>query len=122
MDKLKEFLQWNIDNPHNVSFKNIVGYEDREDTLKSMIQMIYMLERKFPILSTGVDIPWIIMELHNKQAWANHGQSLERLAERGGLGWGEALAVLEDRKYKYVDEDAARIQVLEIVADFYRQN
>lgn len=122
MDKLKEFLQWNIDNPHNISFKNIVGYEDREDTLKSMIRMIYMLERKFPILSTGVDIPWLIMELHNKQAWANHGQSLERLAKRGGLGWGEALAVLEDRKYKYVDEDAARIQVLEIVADFYRQN
>lgn len=122
MDKLKEFLQWNIDNPHNISFKNIVGYEDREDTLKSMIRMIYMLERKFPILSTSVDIPWIIMELHNKQAWANHGQSLERLAERGGLGWGEALAVLEDRKYKYVDEDAARIKVLEIVADFYRQN
>ena len=33
MDKLKEFLQWNIDHPHNVSFKNIVRYEDRGDTL-----------------------------------------------------------------------------------------
>lgn len=122
MDKLKEFLQWNIDNPRNVSFKNIVGYEDREDTLKSMIRMIYMLERKFPILGGGMDIPWIIVELHDKQVRANHGQSLERIAERGGLGWGEALAVLEDRKYKYIDEDAARIQVLEIVADFYRLN
>ncbi len=122
MDKLKEFLQWNIDNPRNVSFKNIVGYEDRKDTLKSMIRMIYILERKFPILGAGMDIPWIIVELHDKQVRANHGQSLERIAERGGLGWGEALAVLEDRKYKYIDEDAARIQVLEIVADFYRLN
>ena len=84
--------------------------------------MIYILERKFPILGAGMDIPWIIVELHDKQVRANHGQSLERIAERGGLGWGEALAVLEDRKYKYIDEDAARIQVLEIVADFYRLN
>lgn len=122
MDRLKEFLQWNIDHPHNVSFKNIVGYEDREDTLKAMIRMVYMLERKFPILNAGMDIPWIIMEPHNKQAWMNHGQDLERLAERGGLGWSEALAVLEDRKYKYIDEDVARTRVLEIVADFYRLN
>lgn len=122
MEKLKEFLQWNIDHPHNVSFKNIVRYEDRGDTLKSMARMIYMLECKFPILNAGVDIPWAIIELHNKQAWANHGQSLERLAERGGLGWGEALAVLEDRKYKYIDEGVARKQVLEIIANFYKLN
>lgn len=122
MDRLKEFLQWNIDHPHNVSFKNIVGYEDREDTLKSMVRMIYMIERKFPILSDGVDIPWTIMELHNKQAWENHGQSLEQLAKRGGLCWSEALAVLEDRKYKHIDEGVARTQVLKIIADFYRLN
>lgn len=44
MDRLKEFLQWNIDNPHNVSFKCVVGYEDREDTLKAMQDTIYKID------------------------------------------------------------------------------
>lgn len=38
--------------------------------------------------------------LHEDQAQKNHGQSLERLAQRGGLSPTEALAIAERREYK----------------------
>lgn len=34
MNRLKEFLDWHCENPHNVNFKMIVGKEDREETLR----------------------------------------------------------------------------------------
>ena len=38
-----------------------------------------------------------MIQSHESQAERNHGQSLERLADRGGLGCYEAICVLEDR-------------------------
>ena len=38
---------------------------------------------------------------HEAQAQHNHKQSLERLAQRGGLSPDEALAVIENRKYDF---------------------
>lgn len=46
-----------------------------------------------------VCIPWALLAPHEKQAQANHSQTLTRLAERGGLSPCEALAVLDDRPY-----------------------
>ncbi len=61
------------------------------------------LTRRFPIQG-GPSIPWWIIAPHEKQALRNHGgQTLERLAERGGLGPSEALAVLEDREFPWGD-------------------
>lgn len=40
MDRSKEFIQYQIENPHNVSFKSLVGYEDREDTIKGFKRML----------------------------------------------------------------------------------
>ena len=34
MDLSREFIQYQIDNPHNLAFKNMVSYEDREDTIE----------------------------------------------------------------------------------------
>lgn len=48
MDKSKEFIQYQIDNPHNVAFKNLIGYEDREDTIKG-----------FEALLNGTSEGWI---------------------------------------------------------------
>ena len=42
-------------------------------------------------------IPWEMIKSHEKQARANHGQSLKKLAERGGLCVTEAVAILNDR-------------------------
>ena len=78
------------------------------------------MENKFPILGSKPKeyIPLDIIKLHENQAIRNHSQTLERLAERGGLGWIEALCVLEDREYDFhtkLTEDIARIKVLEII-------
>lgn len=60
--------------------------------------------RTFPIMKTGVGghgtIPWDFIAPHEQQAQKNHRQSLERLAERGGLSWCEALAVVTDKDWK----------------------
>ena len=55
-------------------------------------------ERLFPIMD-GPAIPWSAIAPYESRAKKNHGQSLQRLAERGGLSCGEALAVLEDRPW-----------------------
>lgn len=41
------------------------------------------------------EIPWAMIAPHEAQAQSNHGQTLERLAQRGGLGVSEALDILE---------------------------
>lgn len=42
-------------------------------------------------------LPWAMVEEHSKQCLSNHGQTVARLAERGGLDPWEAVCVLEDR-------------------------
>jgi len=54
-----------------------------------------------------VAIPWAMIAPHEAQAQKNHAQSLERLAERGGLTTYEALAVLEGRSWPQRPADHA---------------
>lgn len=78
--------------------------------------------RKYPIIGTNPQeyIPWDILSPHEAQAERNHGgQTLERLAERGGLGWKESLAVLMDKKFDDIpkmSEPEAKKIVLQHVA------
>ena len=62
--------------------------------------------KKFPIMKNkGKEyIPYDVIKLHEDQALKNHGQTLDRLAERGGLSWSEAYAVLTDSKIPFWDE------------------
>jgi hypothetical protein len=61
-----------------------------------------MTERRlFPIMGRTANgervehaISWEVAELFRAQAKRNHGQSLERLAQRGGLSWMEAANAL----------------------------
>jgi hypothetical protein len=53
-------------------------------------------------------IAWDLVEDHRAQAQRNHGQSLERLAERGGLSSAELVAVLQDRPCYPGDGDGHR--------------
>lgn len=57
----------------------------------------------FPVLesvgSQPVYIPYNIIALHEAQAIRNHSQTLQRLAERGGLDWTEVLAILNDKTW-----------------------
>ena len=56
--------------------------------------------RRFPI-QDGPSVPWSAMVPHEYQALKNHGQSLEKLASRGGLGSFEAWAVVNGWVLKY---------------------
>lgn len=60
-----------------------------------------MGERMFPILHDPVikAIPWDTLTPHEAQAQTNHGQSLARLAHRGGLGIEEAYCILKDMRF-----------------------
>lgn len=55
--------------------------------------------RMFPI-QDGPSIPWSVIEPFDFQCQRNHGrQTLERIAERGGLSVLEAIAVLQAREW-----------------------
>lgn len=41
-------------------------------------------------------MPWEVMAPHEAQSQKNHGQSLSRIAERGGFGAGEAWLIVND--------------------------
>lgn len=45
------------------------------------------------------EVPFAMLVPHEAQARANHGQTLERLAQRGGLGVSEAICILEGRRW-----------------------
>jgi len=70
--------------------------------------------RKFPIMG-GPSIPWFIIAPWDGQAQKNHNQSLERLAQRGGLSPCEAVAVLMGRKWERMDEAKALAVLQKIV-------
>ena len=66
-------------------------------------------------------LPWALMVPHTAQALKNHGQTLERLAERGGLGFTEAYAILKDKDGSAVKHDApaqaaARVLIERLIA------
>lgn len=54
--------------------------------------------RLYPI-QDGPAIPWRLLTPHERQAVENHDQTLKRLAQRGGLGCAEALAILDDEQW-----------------------
>ena len=63
-----------------------------------------------------VCMPWEMLAPHAKQAQSNHGQTLERLAERGGLGPAEALAVLDDRHWDRIPIEKASHELCQRIA------
>lgn len=68
--------------------------------------------RMFPNLDgrAGPSVPWALIAPHERQAQRNHSQSLERLAERGGLASCEMLAVLEDRPGRKMPDAEQRLR------------
>lgn len=44
MDLSREFIQYQIDNPHNMAFKSVIGEEDREDTLEGFKTLLNILD------------------------------------------------------------------------------
>lgn len=80
----------------------------------------------FPIIEPSYKstehIPYDVIAPHEQQALNNHGQTLETLAKRGGLGWSEAYAVLTDSEFPrgkdYISEEYYKEKVKEIVSNY----
>jgi hypothetical protein len=70
-----------------------------------------MTNRKgFPILGQrGVYVDWQLVSDHGGQANTNHGQTVARLSERGGLSWCELFAVLHNQRWQKMDANEAMI-------------
>lgn len=85
------------------------------------------MRKQFPVLHSSHRegeaefIPWKILEPHEKQAYANHGQSLEKLASRGGLSWREIYSVINDKEFDYGSKHTAdyyKLAVLDAMEKF----
>ena len=80
--------------------------------------------RQYPVLGALGEkqqeyIPWDILAPHEARALRNHGQTLEQLAARGGLGWVEIVWILLDKRWggpPNPSTDVARSAVLKYVA------
>ena len=85
--------------------------ERRFPILQSMHGM-----RKYEALDCPKSVPWSLVAPHERQADRNHGQTLARLAERGGLSACELVAVLEDRDYRRMTDEAAVTRLKQLAA------
>lgn len=63
-------------------------------------------------------VPWAMLETHGRQAISNHGQTLRRLAARGGLSPCEMIAVLEDRPWSNMTDHEAAAKLIELINKF----
>lgn len=66
-------------------------------------------------------IPWEMIWPHGRQALINHDQTLNRLAERGGLSACEAVCILEDRRWANMPIEQAYRRLNELVRTFTPQ-
>ena len=56
-----------------------------------------------------------IIEEHEAQCKRNHDQTVQRLAERGGLGADEMCAVVEDRRWHRMSREDATERLVELL-------
>lgn len=69
-----------------------------------------------------IAIPWDMVAPHDAQAKANHyGQDLAKLQSRAGVSYCEALAILDDRPWRAMDENEAHDELKRRV-DAYTHN
>jgi len=70
-------------------------------------------EPMFPIMGDPIikALPWAFMRPHEAQAQQNHGQTLNRLANRGGLGIEEAYHILRDEQYVHGVHNKGRVRL-----------
>lgn len=85
------------------------------------------MEERFPIMGKKYGekrgyVPSKFMRQFNTRARANHGQTIDRLGERGGLTPQEAMAIVDDDNWgdwRYNDDDDAWAHLQLIVSDKY---
>jgi len=86
-----------------------------------------MNDKQFTVLKGKLitSVPWSLLAPHRGQAIANHGQSLERLNERGGLSAAEMMALIGSRRWSdirgmFANDAEAEAALINAVAEFLR--
>lgn len=69
-------------------------------------------------VSVVIGLPWPMMMSHERQAQKNHSQTIQRLAERGGLAPCEACAVLEDRDWHSMSRAASHERLKKLFQEY----
>lgn len=72
--------------------------------------------RRAGVTSLILSVPWAMVALHETQAQRNHGQTVLRLHERGGLSAAELVAVLEDHEVRRMPMKAVYDRLYELVS------
>lgn len=71
-------------------------------------------QKLFPVMldmRTVAYVPFSLVKAHERQALRNHMQTVERLADRGGLDCTELAAVLEDREWRRISPEEAWVAI-----------
>lgn len=77
-----------------------------------VLWQVYGENRKqFEALGCPKSVPWSLVAPHERQAVSNHSQTLERLAQRGGLCPVELVAVLEGKDLSWMMETSSIEQI-----------
>lgn len=77
--------------------------------------------RIMPIMGSILmsEIPFAMISPHEAQAQANHGQTLTRLADRGGLSPSEALSILDNKRFgTHPNSEASAIALINRVREW----
>jgi hypothetical protein len=95
---------------------NVKSIQKAANEVAALTTALDQQEKLFPVMG-GPAVPWVVIAPHERQAQRNHGQSIQRLADRGGLSPCELLAVLEDRQlgWEGPNDEAAKPLVQAIV-------
>lgn len=76
-------------------------------------------ERMFPVHrdDDGIfrQVPWRLLAPHYEWAERNHQQTLQRLAERGGLSLCEMVAIIEHTKYLAMPAEVAQRRIWDAI-------
>jgi hypothetical protein len=79
-------------------------------------------ERKADSVGCPSSVPWSLLAPHEERAWRNHGQTLQRLAERGGLGPDEMCAIIEGRRWRQMEFTESVSRLLELTAELMKED
>lgn len=87
----------------------------------SEFPVLYGFGRKVN-LGDLLSVPWSLLAPHERQAMRNHGQSLHRLASRGGLSPCEMLAIIDGTPWRDIgtNEDEAVGRLRQMIKDLPR--
>ena len=79
-----------------------------------------MNRERYPI-QDGSSVPWEFMAPHEAQARKNHGQTLEGLASRGGLGCAEAWVIVHGLKHRDILHEKHKLKWIELAERVNRE-